>query len=157
MRFLLIDRITVWQPGIRAVATKNVALSEDFFEDHFPDSPVMPGTLILEGMAQLGGLLLQDAIRRETGASVKAVLSLVERAKFRAPVFPGDQLEYTVELRSVNELAGRVEAVATCGEALRAECALVFAFHEFESERLQRKQSEIVSLWMRGLPAESEA
>ena len=151
MRFLLLDRITLWEPGARARAIKNVALTEDFLDDHFPESPVMPGVLILEGMAQLGGLLLQDAVRRERGANVKAVLSLVERAKFRAPAFPGDRLEYSVELRSANELAGRVEARATCEGELRAESTLVFAFHPFDDERMERLQEEIVSLWMRDI------
>ena len=67
MRFFLIDRITRWEPGRAAEAVKNVALSEDFFDDHFPRRPVMPGALILEGMAQLSGLLLEAGLRAESG------------------------------------------------------------------------------------------
>ena len=59
MRFFLIDKIDEWNLGATAKATKNVALSEDFFDDHFPRRPVMPGVLIIEGMAQLSGLLLE--------------------------------------------------------------------------------------------------
>ena len=62
MRFFLIDRITQWLVGTSAEAVKNVALSEDFFDDHFPRHPVMPGVLILEGMAQLSGLLLEASL-----------------------------------------------------------------------------------------------
>lgn len=156
MRFLLLDRISDWDPGRSATATKNVALSEDFLDDHFPDNPIMPGTLILEGMAQLGGLLLQDAVARAYGRKVKALLSLVERAKFRTPVVPGDQLQYLVSLTSVNELAGRVEGQATCQGRPVAECALVFAFQEYDCLRLEQRQEEIVSLWMRGLPRRGE-
>lgn len=57
MRFLLIDRITEWEPGKRASAVKNVSLSEDFFDDHFPLKPIMPAVLMIEGMAQLSGSL----------------------------------------------------------------------------------------------------
>jgi 3-hydroxyacyl-[acyl-carrier-protein] dehydratase len=65
MRFFLIDRITKWQVGITAEAIKNVALSEDFFDDHFPRRPVMPGVLIIEGMAQLSGLLLEATLKEK--------------------------------------------------------------------------------------------
>jgi len=74
MRFLLIDRITLWEPGSRGSAVKNISLSEDFFEDHFPLKPIMPGVLILEGMAQLSGLLLEEGVRRESGRNVKALI-----------------------------------------------------------------------------------
>ena len=151
MRFLLIDKITSWEPGRSATAIKNVALSEDFFEEHFPGRPIMPGTLILEGMAQLAGLLLEESVRRPDSRPVKAVLSIVERAKFRSPVGPGDQLEYSVSLVSVNELGGQVDARAACRGEVKADCRLVFAFHEFANERLERLQQEVVSLWMRDL------
>ncbi len=149
MRFLLIDRITSWQPGESASAIKNVALSEDFFNDHFPQKPIMPGVLMLEGMAQLAGLLLEETARRDYGRRIKALMSIVEKAKFRSPVYPGDRLEYQAEITSVHELGGSVEARALCDGERRAECRLVFSFHEFENERLERRQQQIVSLWMR--------
>lgn len=150
MRFLLIDRITSWQPGEAATAVKNVALSEDFFDDHFPQKPIMPGVLILEGMAQLAGLLLEETVRRESGRPMKALMSIVEKAKFRSPVYPGDRLEYRARIESVNEIGGKVEVEATCEGEQRAQCRLVFSFREFENERLEQRQREIVSLWMRG-------
>jgi 3-hydroxymyristoyl/3-hydroxydecanoyl-(acyl carrier protein) dehydratase len=153
MRFLLIDRVISWEPGRSAAAVKNVALSEDFFEEHFPGKPIMPGALVLEGMAQLAGLLLEEALRRDSGRRAKALLTIVERAKFRRPVYPGDQLEYRVQLAAMNELGGQVEATASCGGAPRAECRLTFAFHEFENQRLERRQEEVVSLWRRDLPS----
>jgi 3-hydroxyacyl-[acyl-carrier-protein] dehydratase len=66
MRFLLIDQITAWEPGKSGTATKNVALSEDLFDDHFPLKPIMPGVLIVEGMAQLSGLIIEEGVRNET-------------------------------------------------------------------------------------------
>ncbi len=151
MRFLLIDKITSWEAGKSATAIKNVALSEDFFEEHFPGRPIMPGTLILEGMAQLGGLLLEEAIRQPDRKPIKAVLSIVERAKFRSPVGPGDQLEYSVSIVSINESGGKIDAKAACQGKAAADCRLVFAFHEFANERLEQLQQEVVSLWMRDL------
>lgn len=94
MRFFLIDRISQWNVGASACATKNVALSEDFFDDHFPRRPVMPGVLILEGMAQLSGLLLEVSLKSRFGKDAKAVLTVVERTKFRQMVHPGDTLAY---------------------------------------------------------------
>jgi 3-hydroxyacyl-[acyl-carrier-protein] dehydratase len=151
VRFLLIDQVKSWEPGKSATAIKNVALSEDFFEDHFPEKPIMPGVLMLEGMAQLAGLLLEDSIKRASGMRVKALLSIVEKAKFRNPVYPGDQLEYSAKVVTFNEVGGKVEATARCGGQPRAECKLVFSFHGFENERLERRQQEVVSLWMRAL------
>ena len=63
MRFFLIDKISRWEVGALAEGTKNVALSEDFFDDHFPRRPVMPGVLVIEGMAQLSGLLLEASLQ----------------------------------------------------------------------------------------------
>jgi 3-hydroxyacyl-[acyl-carrier-protein] dehydratase len=151
VRFLLIDRITSWEPGHSARAIKNVALSEDFFNEHFPEKPIMPGVLIIEGMAQLAGLLLERTVLRDSGARVQALMSMVERAKFRGPVYPGDQLQYDVVIAGLNELGGRVQGTASCDGALKAECILLFTFHNFESERLERRKQEVVALWMRGL------
>ena len=149
MRFVLLDRITSLEPGRRGTALKNVALSEDFFDDHFPLKPIMPGVLMLEGMAQLSGLVLEEGVRREGGRKVKALMSIVEKAKFRSPVRPGDSLTYKVEVQSVNDLGGKVSARASVGERPVAECSLVFTFHEFDNPRLEARQAEIVALLMR--------
>ena len=100
MRFFLIDRITRWEPPQAAEAVKNVALSEDFFDDHFPRRPVMPGVLILEGMAQLSGLLLEASLKEKFGKDAKAVLTVIERTKFRRLVRPGDTLNYRTEVKT---------------------------------------------------------
>lgn len=151
MRFLLIDRIDSWEPGKAATAVKNVSLSEDFFDDHFPEKPIMPGVLILEGIAQLSGLLLEETVLNSTGRRIKALMSIVEKAKFRGPVYPGDQLTYSTSISAINELGGSVTANAVCGDKLCAECRLVFSFFDFDRERLERRQQETVSFWMRDL------
>ena len=153
MRFLLIDRITDWKPGQCASAVKNVALSEDFFDDHFPLKPIMPAVLILEGMAQLSGLLIEEGVRKESGRKVKALMSIIEKAKFRQPVYPGDKLVYSAEVDSVNELGGRAHVKAHVDGELITECAFVFTFHEINNVHLELRRSEILSLWLKGLHA----
>ena len=153
MRFLLIDRITDWKPGQCASAVKNVALSEDFFDDHFPLKPIMPAVLILEGMAQLSGLLIEEGVRKESGRNVKALMSIIEKAKFRQPVYPGDKLVYSAEVDSVNELGGRAHVKAHVDGELITECAFVFTFHEINNVHLELRRSEILSLWLKGLHA----
>ncbi len=149
MRFFLIDRITLWEPGVRAEAVKNVALSEDFFDDHFPLKPVMPGALIVEGMAQLAGVLLEESVRRENNAKVKALLSIVEKAKFRRMVHPGDRLDYAARVLLHNDLGGRVEANASVDGAPAAACTLAFSFRTDIHPLLEKKRDEILSFWLR--------
>ena len=151
MRFLLIDRITQWEPGCRARAVKNVALSEDFFDDHFPLKPIMPGVLILEGMAQLSGLLMEEGVREETDRNAKALMSMVEKAKFRRPAYPGDTIEYAAEIESVNELGGRARVEARVGDRPIADCVLIFSFHEIDNPRLEARRTEVLSLWLQGV------
>ncbi len=152
MRFLLLDRITAFEPGVRGEAVKTVSLSEDFFEDHFPRKPIMPGVLILEGLAQLSGLLLEEGVRAKGGRRVKALMSIVERAKFRRPAAPGDRLDYRVEIVSVNEMGGKAKGEAFLAGERSAECALVFTFHEFDDPHLEARRARVLSLWMRDLP-----
>lgn len=148
MRFIMLDRILSFVPGESASATKNIALSEDFFEDHFPLKPIMPGVLILEGMAQLSGLVLEEGIRKASGKSQKALMSMVEKAKFRLPVYPGDRLEYECSVLSSNELAGKVKARAKRDGQTVAECEIIFSFHEYENEKLEAQRNDILKLWL---------
>ena len=149
MRFVLLDRITSLEPGKSGRARKTVAFSEDYFDDHFPSKPIMPGVLILEGMAQISGLVLEEGMR-ERGSRIKALMSIVEKAKFRKPARPGDCLEYSVDVKSMNDLGGKVKATASVEGNVVAESSLVFTFHEFDNPRLDARQSEIVALLMKG-------
>lgn len=157
MRFFLIDRIMAWQPGIAGSAVKNVALSEDLFDDHFPLKPIMPGVLMIEGMAQLSGLLLEEGVRRDSGRNVKALMSIVREAKFRKPVYPGDQLVYDATVQSVNELGGTTSVCATVNGEIAATCSLTFSFHVIENPRLEARRSQILALWLRELHATDSA
>jgi 3-hydroxyacyl-[acyl-carrier-protein] dehydratase len=147
MRFFLIDRITLWEAGIRAEATKNVALSEDFFDDHFPRRPVMPGVLILEGMAQLSGLLLETGLMGKYGRSAKAILTVLERTKFRSVVKPGDTLLYRTEVVSINEAGGKVKASASRDSSLVTSTEMVFAFKFVDDPQLDEKRRRLMEVW----------
>jgi 3-hydroxyacyl-[acyl-carrier-protein] dehydratase len=150
MRFFLIDRITRWEVGSAAEALKNVALSEDFFDDHFPRRPVMPGVLIIEGMAQLAGLLLEASLHEKCGKDAKAVLTVLERTKFRDMVRPGDTLRYRAEVVSVNETGGKARAEADRDGRTVAATEMLFAFKYIDDPELDRRRRELMDLWMPG-------
>jgi beta-hydroxyacyl-ACP dehydratase FabZ len=107
---LLVDRVLEIEPKERIVALKNVTANEDFFNGHFPGAPVMPGVLLVEGLAQAGGVLLLHDIPPEERKLI--YFMGIEQAKFRRPVTPGDQVIYEVDvlrLRSSHcKLQGRV-------------------------------------------------
>ena len=94
--FILVDRVLEMEPGIKIRALKNVSVNEPFFLGHFPDKPIMPGVLIVEGMVQTGGLLLAERMTPQMRSQV--CFSGVDQARFRIPVIPGDQLIFEVEI-----------------------------------------------------------
>ncbi len=93
---LLVDRIIELEPGKRIVGIKNVTINEPFFQGHFPGHPVMPGVLIVEAMAQTGGMMLMDEV--EDPASKVVYFMSIDNVKFRRPVIPGDQLRFELEM-----------------------------------------------------------
>ncbi len=94
--FLLVDRILELEEGKRIVGLKNVTINEPFFQGHFPGQPVMPGVLILEAMAQVGGCLALSYLKKEGEQAV--YFMGIDKAKFRKPVIPGDNLRLEVEV-----------------------------------------------------------
>ena len=94
--FLFVDRVTELHPGRSIVAIKNVSCNEPFFQGHFPGKMIMPGVLIIEAIAQAGGILLYHSIPDPQHTFV--VLSKINNAKFRRPVVPGDQLNIEAEI-----------------------------------------------------------
>jgi len=149
MRFFMIDRITQWEVGRAAEAVKNVALSEDFFDDHFPRRPIMPGVLMIEGMAQLAGLLLEASLSERYGLDAKALLTLLERTKFRNPVRPGDTLTYRTEVLSLNHSGGKASASAIREGRIVATTGMVFVFKQVDDPLLADKRAALMSTWMR--------
>ena len=98
--FLLVDRITSLEEGKSVVGYKNVSISEPVFEGHFPGHPIYPGVMILEGMAQAGGVLAFKSAGLSNEELKKKVIYFmsIDKAKFRAPVKPGDRLEYRISV-----------------------------------------------------------
>jgi 3-hydroxyacyl-[acyl-carrier-protein] dehydratase len=91
--FLLIDRIVELEPDVKAIGLKNVSINEPFFQGHFPTIPIMPGVLIVEAMAQVAGLLAFHS-----GVKGTVYFMSIEKAKFRKPVIPGDQLRLEIKV-----------------------------------------------------------
>ncbi len=151
MRFFMIDKITRWDVGTGAEAMKNVALSEDFFDDHFPRRPVMPGVLIIEGMAQISGLLLEASLKDKHGSDAKAVLTVLERTKFRDMVRPGDTLTYETEVVSINKSGGKVSAKALRDGKVVVTTGMVFGFKYVEDPLLETRRRELMKVWMADL------
>jgi 3-hydroxyacyl-[acyl-carrier-protein] dehydratase len=117
--FLLIDRVIQIVPRQRIVCLKNVTINEPFFEGHFPGYPLMPGVLMIEAMAQGGGLLLLTEVPEREGKLI--VFTGIEKAKFRKPVTPGDQLRITVDVLAFRRNVARIEGKIHVGEKLVAE------------------------------------
>ncbi|MDR2487495.1 MAG: 3-hydroxyacyl-ACP dehydratase FabZ [Clostridiales Family XIII bacterium] len=149
MRFILVDAILELELGKQAKGVKNVSLSEDFFDDHFPLKPIMPGVLIVEGMAQVSGLLLEESMRR-AGKKVKALMSLIEKVKFRQPVYPGTQILYTCNILQMNEFGGKISATAMVGGEIAVECALLFSFHEFGNSTQDAIRARVLETLLAG-------
>jgi 3-hydroxyacyl-[acyl-carrier-protein] dehydratase len=119
---LLVDRVTHLTRTKRIVAVKNVTVNEPFFVGHFPGHPIMPGVLVVEAMAQAGGvLLLTEFPDREQKL---LLFTGIERAKFRRPVIPGDQLRIEVDVLAWRGTAGRMQGKAYVGEKLACEAVI---------------------------------
>ncbi len=125
--FILVDRILSVTPDQDIVGLKNVTINEPFFQGHFPARPVMPGVLILEGMAQVGGVLAFYSEPERIGSSVLYFVG-VDKARFRQPVTPGDQIIFKLELLKRRRGIWQMAARAFVEEKLVAEAELMASF-----------------------------
>ncbi len=123
MRWVWIDKFVEFESGVKATAIKNVSLAEEHLHDHFPGYPVMPASLIVEGMAQTAGILVGEA----RDFQEKVILAKVKRARFEREVRPGEQLRYEAVIEQVSpEAASTIGKVQADGEPL-AEIDIVFS------------------------------
>lgn len=123
--FALVDRIIDYVPGEKAVGIKNVTFNEPHFQGHFPGRPLMPGVLIVEAMAQVGGIVLSQM----PGVDGRlCVFAGIDKVKFRRPVVPGDQLIITTELITIKRMRfGKMKARAEVDGQLACEGTLMFS------------------------------
>ena len=121
--FALLDRVLEHEPGERVVALKNVTYNEPFFPGHFPEAPVMPGVLILEVMAQATGILAMGVRKEETRYYIVGV----DKARFRRPVAPGDQLIVEIRRRRSSRGVWKVDAEARVDDEVAATAELMGA------------------------------
>ncbi len=126
--FALVDRIIDYVPGKRAIGIKNVSLNEPHFQGHFPERPIMPGVLIVESMAQVGGVVLTQI----PGVEGLCVFAGIDKLRFRRPVVPGDQLVMTVELLAIKRLRfGKMLGRAEVDGQLACEGEMMFSVVDF--------------------------
>jgi 3-hydroxyacyl-[acyl-carrier-protein] dehydratase len=123
MRWIWIDRFVSFESGKSARAVKNLSLAEDYFADHFPGWPVMPAALILEGLAQTGGILVGEA----NGYREKVVLAKIQRAVFFREVLAGETLVYDAELQHLRPEGAAVLGKASVGDVPVGEADIFFA------------------------------
>jgi len=125
--FLLVDRINTLEEGKYIEGYKNVSISEPVFQGHFPGHPIYPGVMIIEGMAQAGGVLaFKSASKEEQDAAKNKVVYFmsIDKAKFRAPVVPGDQLVYKLNVIKHRGAVWHLEAKAYVDDKVVAEAEL---------------------------------
>jgi len=149
MRYLLIDKIRKIECNKLLTATKNVALSEDVFVDHFVGFPVMPGALLIESVAQAATALLEIS----ANFKVKALLTIVEKAKFRELVKPGDQLLINVNLISMQDESALLEGVITMNDKPVMEGRFVFVLKHvdvFYPPKTRAFIESVYNYWLEG-------
>jgi len=125
--FLLVDRITELIPGEYIEGLKNVSISEPVFQGHFPDHPIYPGVMIIEGMAQAGGVLAfksMDGVSKEEIQKKVVYFMSIDKAKFRAPVTPGDQLVYKINVIKNKGAIWQLDAKAYVDDKVVAQAEL---------------------------------
>jgi 3-hydroxymyristoyl/3-hydroxydecanoyl-(acyl carrier protein) dehydratase len=147
MRWLFVDRIDTVKLGEKITGVKAVGFSEDFFVDHFPKMPVVPGVIVIESLAQLCGKLIELSVYEERGFWPFPILSMVNKAKFRRFIKPGSVIQMTGEVIGINPESAMVKVKAEVDGQTTTTAELMFVFDpkgspnmlsEGEVERIER-------------------
>jgi 3-hydroxyacyl-[acyl-carrier-protein] dehydratase len=117
--FLMVDRVLTLEPNLRIVAIKNVSINEPYFMGHFPSTPIMPGVMIIEAIAQAAGILCLNSL--ETKTCSKIYLMALDKIKFRRPVVPGDQIRIEVEVLHIHRFGWKFKGKAFVEDHVAAE------------------------------------
>jgi len=126
---LLVDRILEMEPGKRIVGLKNVSINEPYFQGHFPGFPLMPGVYILEALAQVGGILMIKSLNLEIG-KYAIVFAGIDDARFKRPVYPGDQLILELEVITLKKSLSKMKGTAKVDDQVVAEAILYASARE---------------------------
>ena len=154
MRYLLIDRVDYLVPEKHIRAVKCVTLSEDVFSEHFFGYPVVPGALLIESLAQAGTALLEYSCH----FSKKALLVMVDRAKFRELVRPGDQLQIEADIISQTEQSAKLEGVIRVGKNTVMDGTLIFVLKDADQyypEKSRHLMETIYDIWFENTQIEA--
>lgn len=146
MRFHMIDRIEEicrWQ---HITAVKCISLSDDVFNEHFPGYPIFPGSLIMEGLAQLSGSFFEMAMQQDENRKKRAVLTVVREFKIRKPAGPGDKLIYRAQILAKNTEYGVTNVTATLEGELCAKGELMFSFVEPPNDKISQSREELYEI-----------
>jgi len=157
MRFYLVDKVTALEKGVGIAGYKNVAMSEPFFTFHFPRYPVMPGVLVIEAMAQLAGLLIE--LSHPEGQYKKAILSIVDKTKFRMMVRPGDRLDMQARIENLSNEGACCQVSATIDGKPLADTLLTFALQDVTGHYDDYHEGErqaLIKTLLRDLPTEDD-
>ncbi|MBL8608365.1 MAG: beta-hydroxyacyl-ACP dehydratase [Myxococcales bacterium] len=148
MRFFLLDRVLELVPGERARGVKAVTLTDEVLHDHFPDHPILPGALMIEAGAQLGGFLLEMS---GVPPKHRAILVQIDKAKLQGPAVPGDRVVLDATLASRLETAAQIAIEARVEERQIARATLTFMLQKVESERVHEQRRRLYRVWTRDL------
>jgi len=148
MRFHLVDRIDKICYGDYIVGVKCITLADDVFNEHFPGYPVFPGTLIIEGLAQLSGSFFEIMMKHNNLPVKRSILSIVNYFKIKKPAKPGDKLIYTATIETMKSEYGVAKVKATLDGKLLASGELLFSFIEVNDAKLQESREELYRICM---------
>jgi len=150
MRFHLVDKITEICYDKYIVGIKCVTLADDVFNEHFPSYPIFPGSLIMEGLAQLSGSFLELIMNEKKLPMKRSVLTIINHFKFRKAVYPGDRLVYRAELKSFRQDEfGVTKVIAYNENEICAEGELMFNFFDIPNAKLESSRQELYDICMR--------
>lgn len=170
MRWRLLDAIEEIQPGERAIGYKGVTLAEDYFEDHFPNFPVVPGVLVIEALAQLAGKLVEISVYSDRQFWPFPILSMVNKAKFRKFIPPGSRIQLEITIQDIRDESARVKAAASVDGKTTTDAELIFVFDpeglsdalgQEDLERIERRWLKMLwpgyDAWARENPSKHES
>jgi len=148
MRFHLVDRVEEICYGKYITGVKCISLADDVFNEHFPGYPIFPGSLIMEGLAQLAGSFFEIMMHEQKLPLKRAVLTIINRMKFIKPAGPGDRLVYRAEILTMRDEYGVAKLTAEQDGGIYAKGEFTFSFIDIQNDTLQKSREEIYRICM---------